>query len=92
MDKSIERALALLKMSGVQNVFLSSTPDIDTADRDSVFIIDHSTYINFPERLNNLQSSAAIIYRNTSFKSVFLSRICRNNPHFELFIHLFFSY
>lgn len=81
VDKSIERAIVLLNMSGVRNVIVSDISDVSKADARSVIIIEHSIHVQFSEFLKNLKkpSSAAIVYRNTSFKSIFSKRICKIN-------------
>lgn len=75
LDKLIERAIVLLKMSGVKHVIVSDNSDVRSADERSVIIIEHS--IHAQVLLNNFKRSAVIIYRNTSFKSIFSKRICK---------------
>ena len=74
VDKVIERAIVLLKMSGMSHFVISRTMSIV---EDAVLIIDYSNYNQIPEILNDLNCSVALIYGNLSFKSIFSKRICK---------------
>ena len=74
--KAIERAVTLLKMSGMAKVAVSN--ELSTIDgEEAIFIIDYALFNQNCEIIKNIKRSVAIIYENTAFKSIFSKRICK---------------
>lgn len=79
IDGPIERALALLKISGLKETTklsftdIKSKTDIIEINQFSILIVEHLIY---DEIKKYLKFSMAIIYGNSWFKTIFTRRIC----------------